>query len=81
MCARMTKAKSYGSFLGDEFVRRLNYGAQRVAHDAGKFTVDVVNAPQLVVGLQSRARLHGDSSPHGEFAKMYRLHKMRAKSV
>jgi hypothetical protein len=41
----------------------------------------VVNAPELLAGLQSRNRFHGDSSPETKRAKMYQLHKMRGQSV
>lgn len=77
----ITKTKSRGGFLGDEFVGGFNDGAQRVAHHAGVFPVGVVNAPQLVAGLGSYARFHSSSSPQGVIAKMYQLHKMPAQSV
>jgi hypothetical protein len=41
----------------------------------------VVNAPELLGGLQSRNRFHGDSSPETKRAKMYQLHKMRGQSA
>jgi hypothetical protein len=78
---RITKAKSRGGFLGDEFVRRFNDRAKWVAQLAGIFPVGVVDAPELTAGLQSRARFHGDSSPKTERMKMYQLHKMRGQSV
>jgi hypothetical protein len=40
----------------------------------------VVNAPELLSGLQNRNRFHGDSSPQAAFVKMYQLHKMRGQS-
>jgi hypothetical protein len=45
------------------------------------FPVGVVNAPELLAGLQSRNRFHGASSPETKRAKMYQLHKMRGQSV
>lgn len=81
MRPRIIKAKSRGSFLGDEFVGCFDNRAMWVAHLAGIFPVGVVNVPELLAGLQSRARFHGDSSPKTKRAKMYQLHKMRGQSV
>jgi hypothetical protein len=47
----------------------------------GMFPVGMVNAPQLLAGLQVRVRFHGDSSPEIKHAKMYLIHKMREQSV
>ena len=81
MRPRIAKAKSRGSFLGDEFVGRFDNRAKWITQLAGVFPVGVVDAPQLLAGLQSRARFHGSSSPQAVFAKMYQLHKMRGQSV
>ena len=80
MRPRIAKAKSRGSLLGDEFVGRFDNRAKWITQLAGMFPVGVVDAPQLLAGLQSRARSHGSSSPQGVFAKMYQLHKMRGQS-
>ena len=80
MRPRITKAKLRGGFLGDEFVGCFNDRAKWITQLAGVFPVGVVNSPELLAGLQSRNRFHGDSSPQTAFAKMYQLHKMRAQS-
>lgn len=80
MRPRITEAKSCGGFLGDEFVGCFNDRAEWIIQLAGVFPVGVVNAPELLAGLRSRARSHGDSSPQAVFAKMYQLHKMRGQS-
>lgn len=76
----ITKTESRGGFLGDEFVGRFDDRAKWITQLAGVFPVGVVNAPELLAGLQSRARFHGNSSPQATFAKMYQLHKMRGQS-
>ncbi len=81
MRPRITKAKSSGSFLGDEFVGRFNDRAKWITQLAGKFPVGMVNAPELLAGLQGRVRFHGDSSSEIQCAKMYLIHKMREQSV
>ena len=81
MRPRITKAKSRGGFLGDEFVGCFNDRAKWITQLAGIFPVGVVNAPELVARLRSRGRSHGGSSPQSECAKMYQLHKMRGQSV
>ena len=81
MRPRITKAKSSGGFLGDEFSGRFNNGAKWITQLAGIFPIGVVNAPQLLVSLQVRIRFHGDSSPESKHAKMYLIHKMREQSV
>lgn len=81
MCPRITKTKLRGGFLGDEFVGCFNDCSKWITQLAGVFPVGVVNAPQLLAGLQSRNRFHGDSSPQTAFVKMYQLHKMRGQSV
>jgi hypothetical protein len=81
MRPRITKSKSRGGFLGDELVGRFDNRAKWVTQLAGVFPVGVVNAPELLAGLQTRARFHGDSSPETKRAKMYQLHKMRAQSA
>jgi hypothetical protein len=40
----------------------------------------VVDAPQLIARLLSRARFHGDSSPESKCEKMYQLHMIRGQS-
>jgi hypothetical protein len=80
MRPRITKAKSSGSFLGDEFVGRFDDRAKWVTHLAGVFPVGVVDAPQLIARLLSPARFHGDSSPETKRAKMYQPHKIRGQS-
>ena len=80
MRPRITKAKSCGGFLGDEFVWRFNDRAKWITQLASVLPVGMVNAPELLAGLQSRNRFHGDSSPETKRAKMYQLHKMRGQS-
>ena len=81
MRPRITKAKLCGGFLGNEFVGCLNDRAKGITQLAGIFPVDVVNAPELLAGLQSRNRFHGNSSSQTAFVKMYQLHKMRGQST
>ena len=81
MCLRVAETKSRGSFFGDEFVGRFDNRAKWITQLAGVFAVGVVDAPQLIARIQSRARIHGSSSPQVELAKMYQLHKMRGQSV
>ena len=81
MRPRIAKAKSRGSFLGDEFVGRFNGSAKWITQLACVFPVGVVDAPELLAGLQRRARSHCSSSPQLAFVKMYLLHKMRGESV
>ena len=81
MRPRITKAKLRGGFLGDEFVGRFDNSAKWITQLAGVFPVGVVNAPELLAGLQSRNRFHGDSSPEIKCVKMYLIHKMREQSV
>jgi hypothetical protein len=81
MRPRITKAKSNGSFLGDEFSGRFNNGTKWITQLAGMFPVGMVKAPELLAGLQSRVRFHGDSSSEIQCAKMYLIHKMREQSV
>jgi hypothetical protein len=80
MRPRITKAKSSGGFLGNKFVGRFNDRAKWVTQLAGVFPVGVVDAPQLIARLLSRARFHGDSSPEIKCAKMYQLHMIRGQS-
>ncbi len=80
MRPRITKSKSRGGFLGDEFVGRFNDRAKWITQLTGVFTVGVVYSPQLLAGLQSCARFHGDSSPEIKCAKMYQRHMMRGES-
>ncbi len=80
MRPRFTKSKSRGGFLGDKFVGRFNDRAKWITQLAGVFPVSVVDAPQLIARLLSRARFHGDSSPETKGAKMYQLHKIRGQS-
>jgi hypothetical protein len=78
---RITKAKLRGGFLGDDFGGRCEDRAKWVTQLAGVFPVGVVDAPELLAGLQSRARSHGSSSPQALFAKMYLIHKMHGQSA
>ena len=80
MRPRITKSKSSGGFLGDEFAWRFNDRAKWITQFTGVFTVGVVNAPQLIARLLSRARFHGDSSPESKCEKMYQLHMIRGQS-
>lgn len=54
---RVAEAKSGGNFLGGDFRRGFNGGAERVAHHPGKFPVGVVDAPQFILGV--RGHIHG----------------------
>jgi hypothetical protein len=81
MRPRITKTKLRGGFLGDEFSGRCKDRAKWITQLAGVFPVGVVDAPELLAGLQSRDCFHGDSSPKNERAKMYQLHKMRGESM
>ena len=81
MRPRITKAKLRGGLLGDEFVGCFNDRAKWITQLASIFPVGVVNAPELLAGLQSRNRFHADSSPETKRAKMYLIHKMRGQSV
>ena len=76
----ITKSKSRGGFLGDEFVGRFNDRAKWVTQLTGVFPVSVEYSPQLLAGLQCRARFHGDSSPEIKCAKMCQLHMIRGQS-
>jgi hypothetical protein len=80
MGPRITKPKSRGGFLGDEFVGRFNDRAKWITQLAGIFPVGVVNAPELLARLQRRTRFHGDSSPESKCEKMYQLHMIRGQS-
>ena len=80
MRARVGEAKLRGSFLGVNFRWSFNGGAKWITQRAGMFPVGVVDAPQLLAGLQSRVRFHGDSSPKTKRAVMYQLHKIRGQS-
>ena len=77
---RRLESESAGSFLGGAFRGRFNYRAQRIAEETGIFPVGVVNAPQLVAGLQSLGRTHAGSSAQPARGKMYQLHKMQGQS-
>jgi hypothetical protein len=48
MRPRITKSKSRGSFLGDEFVGRFNDRAKWITQLTGVFPVSVVNALGLL---------------------------------
>ena len=80
MRPRITKPKSRGGFLGDEFAWRFNDRAKWITQFTGIFTVGVINAPELVTRLQYRTRFHGDSSPEIKCAKMYQLHMIHGES-
>ena len=81
MRPRITKAKLRGGFLGDDFVGCFNDRAKWITQLASVLPVGMVNAPELLAGLQSRNRFHGDSSPEIKCVKMYLIHKMREQSV
>ena len=81
MRPRVAETKFGGGFLGGNFRRSFNGGAQWITQLAGVFAGGVVDAPQLVARIQSRARSHGSSSPQAAFAKMYQLLKMRGQSL
>jgi hypothetical protein len=70
MRPRITKAKSRGGFLGDEFVGGFNDRAKWIAQLAGVFPVAMVNAPELAVQVRSHVRTHAHSSPQAAVAKM-----------
>ena len=80
MRPRITESKLRGGFLGDEFSGRFDDRAKWITQLTGVFPVGVVYSPQLLAGLQSRARFHGDSSPEIKCAKMYQLHMIRGQS-
>lgn len=80
MRPRITKSKSSGGFLGNEFVGRFNDRAKWITQLTGVFPVGVVYSPQLLAGLQCRTRFHGDSSPETKSAKMYQPHRIRGQS-
>ena len=81
VCPRIAKAEFGRRFFSGDFRWRFNGRTKWITQLASVFPVSVVNAPELVAGLRSRARSHGSSSPQAEFAKMYQLHKMRGQSV
>lgn len=81
MRPRITKAKSRGGFLGDEFVGCFNDGAKWITQLSGIFPVGMVDAPKLITRLRSHVCAHARSSPQVAFAKMYLIHKMRGQSV
>ena len=81
MRPRIVETKFGGSFLGGNFRSSFNGSAKWITQLGGVFAVGVVDTPQLIARIQSRARSHGSSSPQGVFAKMYQLHKMRGQSV
>ena len=81
MRPRVAETKFGGGFLSGTFRWSFNGGAKWITQLAGVFPVGVVDAPQLIAWIQSRARSHGSSSPQAGFAKMYQLHKMRGQSV
>src|SRR5947208_12240458 len=68
---RRFKSEFASGFLGSVFGGGFNYRAQRIAEETGIFPVGVVNAPQLVAGLQSLGRTHAGSSAQPARAKMY----------
>jgi hypothetical protein len=63
MRPRITKAKTRGSFLGDEFAGCFNYSAQWITQLTGIFAVGMVNPPKLVAWLLNRGLVHASSSP------------------
>lgn len=82
VCPGVTEAETRSGFLGCEFGGCLDDGTKWVAHDAGIFTVGVVDAPKLMAGLRCRSgvRAHARSSTQRGKAKMYQLHKMHVQS-
>ena len=81
MRPRITKAKSCGGFLGDEFVGCFNDRAKWITQLASVLPVGMVNSPELTARLRSHVYAHARSSPQVAFAKMYLIHKMRGQSV
>ena len=59
------EAESRNGFLGGELRGCFNHRAEWIAHQAGKFPVRVVDAPELVARRYSRFRAHADSSAQG----------------
>lgn len=48
MCPGIAEAKPHSSFLGGDFRRGFDYGAQWIANLAGVLTVSEKDAPELV---------------------------------
>ena len=63
VCPRIAKAEFGRRFFSGDFRWRFNGRAKWITQLAGMFPVGVVNAPELLAGLQSRNRFHCDSSP------------------
>ena len=61
MCPWIAEAKPHSSFLGGDFRRGFDYGAQWITNLAGILTVSEKDAPELVAGFQSRCRAHARS--------------------
>jgi hypothetical protein len=54
----IAEAKPERSFLGGDFRRSFDYGAQWITNLAGIPTVSEKDAPELVAWFQSRCRAH-----------------------
>ena len=61
VCPRVAKVEFRGSFFCGDFRWRFDSRAKWITQLAGVFPVGVVNAPELLAGLQSRNRFHGNS--------------------
>ena len=61
MCPRIAEAKPHRSFLGGDFRRSFDHGAQWIANLARVLTVSEKDAPELVARFQSRCRAHARS--------------------
>jgi hypothetical protein len=61
MRPRIAEAKPHCSFLGGDFRRDFDYGAEWIVNLAGVLTVSEKDAPELVAGFQSRRRAHARS--------------------
>jgi len=58
MRPRVAEAKPHRSFLGGDFRRGFDYGAQWITNLAGVLTVSEKDTPELVVRFQSGCRAH-----------------------
>jgi hypothetical protein len=58
MCPGIAEAKPHSSFLGGDFRRGFDDGAQWITNLAGILTVSEKDAPELVAWFQSRCRAH-----------------------
>ena len=61
MRPRFTETEPSRGFLSGKFCAGFDDRAEWIAHHAGILPVRVVDAPQLIAGLQSRGRAHSGS--------------------